>query len=307
MSATTGYVCFNGRGQSFRGTTDIKAEDRRTRHLILSDRYTPSTLSKPSYHLRRLFGPHICTIRADAMASHATKKKRKLSHGGDGFGASLSASDGSSAIEDPEHSGTDASMSDGALSENEHEDAMDDDNTDEQEETGDDEEDSSSADVEAEAGKQSRARPAHKPSAARIKSAQLPEDGVYTAEVYKSHMFKLQVDDLLHQVKLRHGKSEAWAEAMLRKLRDIIEHVPSHAPLSASTSSSESGLRTNAGSSDRGSRKSHGSQTRQDTLSRSTAFSTRQLQDALRTAREHHGRGQLFSWNRSSGTSRMGY
>ncbi|KAF2800805.1 Nrap protein [Melanomma pulvis-pyrius CBS 109.77] len=60
------------------------------------------------------------------------------------------------------------------------------------------------------------------------------QDGVYTAEVYKSNMFKLQVDELLQQVKPRYGKKEAPAENAMRTLKGIIEQLPGRAPVSIS-------------------------------------------------------------------------
>lgn len=59
-----------------------------------------------------------------------------------------------------------------------------------------------------------------------------PHDGVYTAEVYKSNVFKLQVDELLEQVKLKYGKKEAPVENAMRTLKSIIEQLPSRAPAS---------------------------------------------------------------------------
>ncbi|KAF2144618.1 uncharacterized protein K452DRAFT_245617, partial [Aplosporella prunicola CBS 121167] len=50
--------------------------------------------------------------------------------------------------------------------------------------------------------------------------------GAYTGEVYKSNMFKLQVDDLLEQIRPKHGKREASAEKALRELKAIIEQIP---------------------------------------------------------------------------------
>ena len=61
---------------------------------------------------------------------------------------------------------------------------------------------------------------------------EIPQDGVYTAEVYKSNMFKLQVDELLEQVRPKYGKKEAPAENAMRTLKAIIEQIPSREPLS---------------------------------------------------------------------------
>ncbi|OCL08708.1 Nrap protein, partial [Glonium stellatum] len=60
---------------------------------------------------------------------------------------------------------------------------------------------------------------------------EIPQDGVYTAEVYKSNMFKLQVDELLEQVRPKYGKKEAPAENAMRTLKAIIEQIPSREPL----------------------------------------------------------------------------
>ena len=53
------------------------------------------------------------------------------------------------------------------------------------------------------------------------------QDGAYTSESFKSNMFKLQVDELLEQVKPKYGKREAPAENALRTLKTIIESIPS--------------------------------------------------------------------------------
>jgi U3 small nucleolar RNA-associated protein 22 len=53
------------------------------------------------------------------------------------------------------------------------------------------------------------------------------QDGVYTSESFKSNLFKLQVDELLDQVKLRYGKKEASAENAMRTLKTVIEQIPS--------------------------------------------------------------------------------
>ncbi|KAF2660693.1 Nrap protein [Lophiostoma macrostomum CBS 122681] len=60
--------------------------------------------------------------------------------------------------------------------------------------------------------------------------AERPQDGVYNAEVYKSNMFKLQMDDLLQQVRVKYGKKEAPAEDAMRVLKDIIEQLPNREP-----------------------------------------------------------------------------
>lgn len=58
------------------------------------------------------------------------------------------------------------------------------------------------------------------------------QDGAYTSESFKSNIFKLQVDELLEQVKPKYGKKEASAENAMRTLKEIIESIPSREALS---------------------------------------------------------------------------
>lgn len=58
------------------------------------------------------------------------------------------------------------------------------------------------------------------------------QDGAYTSESFKSNMFKLQVDELLEQVKPKYGKKEAPAENAMRTLKEIIESIPNREALS---------------------------------------------------------------------------
>jgi U3 small nucleolar RNA-associated protein 22 len=77
----------------------------------------------------------------------------------------------------------------------------------------------------------------HQKAAAKPKGAEKPksrshsdtqlQDGAYTSETFKSNVFKLQVDELLDQVKLKYGKKEAPAENVMRTLKAIIEQLPS--------------------------------------------------------------------------------
>lgn len=67
---------------------------------------------------------------------------------------------------------------------------------------------------------------AHKRPAATL------QDGAYTSESFKSNMFKLQVDELLEQVKPKYGKKEAPAENAMRTLKELIEAIPSRDALS---------------------------------------------------------------------------
>ncbi|KAF2011778.1 pre-rRNA processing protein-like protein Utp22 [Aaosphaeria arxii CBS 175.79] len=54
-------------------------------------------------------------------------------------------------------------------------------------------------------------------------------ESVYTAEVYRSNMFKLQVDELLDQIRPNYGKKEV--ESAMRALKEHIEQIPSRPPL----------------------------------------------------------------------------
>ena len=166
------------------------------------------------------------------MAPPATKR-RKLEHSdsedgsegsfadfdGDNGGVALDESDAGDALD---HS--DAEM-DSA------EELQDNDDEDMSEEEGNDfeeEEDVHESRKQTTAGK---ATSASKPSKPPKRPAPSLQDGVYTAESFKSNMFKLQLDELLDQVKLKYGKKEAPAENAMRTLKTIIEQIPSREPL----------------------------------------------------------------------------
>ena len=169
------------------------------------------------------------TLRTTTMAPPATKR-RKLEHSDSeaesegsfaDFGETEGgvARDGSDAEDAADQS--DAEM-DGV------EEAADDDDEDlsEDEENGfEEEEDVHPSRKQTTAGK---ATSASKPPKRPAPSLQ---DGVYTAESFKSNMFKLQLDELLEQVKLKYGKKEASAENAMRTLKTIIEQIPSRDPL----------------------------------------------------------------------------
>ncbi|WPG97420.1 Nrap protein [Acrodontium crateriforme] len=55
--------------------------------------------------------------------------------------------------------------------------------------------------------------------------------GAYSAGTFKSNMFKLQVDELLQQLRPRRGKREEDAEQALHKLKKTIEQIASRAPV----------------------------------------------------------------------------
>jgi U3 small nucleolar RNA-associated protein 22 len=73
-----------------------------------------------------------------------------------------------------------------------------------------------------------------KPAATKRPAASL-QDGAYTAETFKSNMFKLQVDELLEQVKPKHGTKAATADNAMRTLKTIIEQIPARDALSVRT------------------------------------------------------------------------
>ncbi|CAK4033598.1 Hypothetical predicted protein [Lecanosticta acicola] len=52
----------------------------------------------------------------------------------------------------------------------------------------------------------------------------------YVHGTFKSNVFKLQVDELLAQIRPKHGKREAAAEAALHSLKKTIEHIPARGP-----------------------------------------------------------------------------
>lgn len=163
------------------------------------------------------------------MAPPATKR-RKLEHSdsedssegsfadfdGDNGGVALDGSDAEDALD---HS--DAEMD----SAEEVQDDDDEDMSEEEENDFEEEEDVHESRKQTTAGK---ATSASKPPKRPVPSLQ---DGVYTAESFKSNMFKLQLDELLDQVKLKYGKKEAPAENAMRTLKTIIEQIPSREPL----------------------------------------------------------------------------
>ncbi|KAF1988268.1 pre-rRNA processing protein Utp22 [Aulographum hederae CBS 113979] len=55
---------------------------------------------------------------------------------------------------------------------------------------------------------------------------------IYTGEMFKSNVFKLQMDELLEDCAFKHGKREKEAEGVLHTLKSIIEKIPDREPLS---------------------------------------------------------------------------
>jgi len=76
----------------------------------------------------------------------------------------------------------------------------------------------------------------------KMSAAALSE--AYTSETYRSSMFKLQVDELLGQVRLKYGSKEAPVEKALRSLKQIIEEIPAQEPLPVSVLTSGQGAET---------------------------------------------------------------
>lgn len=63
------------------------------------------------------------------------------------------------------------------------------------------------------------------------------QEGAYTSESFKSNIFKLQVDELLEQVKPKYGKKEAPVENAMRTLKTILEEIPNRDALPVCPSS----------------------------------------------------------------------
>lgn len=95
----------------------------------------------------------------------------------------------------------------------------------------DDDEDKDESDSEEEDKPRQPAKANNAPPKPAKRPASALQDGIYTSETFKSNIFKLQVDDLLDQVKFRYGKKEAPAENAMRTLKSIIEQIPNREPL----------------------------------------------------------------------------
>lgn len=195
------------------------------------------------------------------MAPPATKR-RKLEHS-DSEGESdnsltafdqtngvpLSGSDAEPSADDSDVAMEELEGLEDSEDEDEEEDMEDDDDDDVKEDDGEGEgEGEGENDFEDEtAVHESRKQTA----AGKTASAQKPQkrttsalqDGVYTAETFKSNMFKLQVDELLEQVKPKYGKKEAPAENAMRTLKTMIEQIPSRDALSVCCAGSVTEMR----------------------------------------------------------------
>ncbi|KAF2481887.1 Nrap protein [Neohortaea acidophila] len=67
---------------------------------------------------------------------------------------------------------------------------------------------------------------------ARPSQSGASENSAYNSGTFKSNTFKIQVDELLAQIRPRHGARESAAENALHRLKGIIEAIPAGAPLS---------------------------------------------------------------------------
>jgi U3 small nucleolar RNA-associated protein 22 len=75
----------------------------------------------------------------------------------------------------------------------------------------------------------------HRKTVARKDAASAP----FVAGNHKSTMFKLQLDDLLEQLRPRRGKTELAAEAALHSLKSVIESIPDKGPLGVDEAESQ--------------------------------------------------------------------
>ncbi|OAL54880.1 Nrap protein [Pyrenochaeta sp. DS3sAY3a] len=157
------------------------------------------------------------------MAPPATKR-RKLEHSGseDESESSFAEFDNTNGVDLEESDAEDDGFAESDVSMGSAEEL------DDEEDVSDDEEDQSEEEEPVKkiqkAASTAKATTASKPLK---RPATTLQDGVYTAETFKSNMFKLQADELLGQIKLKYGKKEAPAENAMRTLKSIIEHIPS--------------------------------------------------------------------------------
>jgi U3 small nucleolar RNA-associated protein 22 len=56
--------------------------------------------------------------------------------------------------------------------------------------------------------------------------------GAYAGEIYKSNIFKLQLHELLEQVKPNFSRAETSIAALLRSVKNIVEAIPDRDPVS---------------------------------------------------------------------------
>lgn len=68
------------------------------------------------------------------------------------------------------------------------------------------------------------------PQHRKVVSRKDGKTNLYVAGNHKSTMFKLQVDELLEQIRPRHGKRETQAEEALHRIKKVIEQIPDNGP-----------------------------------------------------------------------------
>lgn len=157
-------------------------------------------------------------------------KRRKLSHDGDSDSEGSLAWGNADGTNVDNGSAAEGSEEDVSMNESEELESQDDDASDDDEEEDTEEMDNKASEKNANT---SSSKPTLDKAKKMHKKPDAPmQDGGYTAETFKSNIFKLQVDELLDQVKLRYGKKEAPAENAMRTLKTLIEQLPNRAPLS---------------------------------------------------------------------------
>ena len=155
-------------------------------------------------------------------------KRRKLKHDDEASDSDTSFAEDYAGSDNGGHDADDASMDDLDANEDANEDGLSDtESLEEADEKTDEEEAHAPPKKQPEAV--AKPKDGGKARPPKHSDAQLA-GGVYTAETFKSNVFKLQVDELLEQVKLRYGKREALAENAMRTLKTIIEQLPSREP-----------------------------------------------------------------------------
>lgn len=153
-------------------------------------------------------------------------KRRKLEHSdseAESEGSFAGFDDGSDAASDASMGAEEDGLDGSDVSMNGVDGFEDLENLEESDEEEDQSDDAEVEDVKAlaqDAKTKTRSKPPKRP-------ATTLQDGVYTSESFKSNLFKLQVDELLEQVKLKYGKKQASAENAMRTLKTIIEQIPS--------------------------------------------------------------------------------
>jgi U3 small nucleolar RNA-associated protein 22 len=78
----------------------------------------------------------------------------------------------------------------------------------------------------------------HRERRSRISVARdnLNLNGAFAGEVYKSNMFKIQVDELLEQVRPNFSRVEQNISSQLRRVKDAIEAIPDREPITVCAS-----------------------------------------------------------------------